>query len=96
MYLMTILLFSPCVKAKGKWYAKNGVYQGSFSTTSSRVKSGYGTMWWKDGTVYQGQWLNNKYNGRGQLVEGNKSSFTPCALTIKLNSHFTSGFLMGN
>lgn len=58
------------IKAKGKWYEDGGIYDGSFSTTGSRIKCGYGTMRWNDGAVYRGQWRNNEYNGRGKHVEG--------------------------
>ena len=31
------------------------------------IKHGYGIMRWPDGTVYEGLWENNLYNGRGKL-----------------------------
>ncbi|KAE9537643.1 hypothetical protein AGLY_006666 [Aphis glycines] len=57
--------------SRGKWYEKDGIYDGSFSTAGSRIKCGYGTMRWNDGAVYRGQWRNNEYNGRGKYVEVN-------------------------
>lgn len=66
--------FIVIVKVKGKWYGNNGIYDGSFSTTSgiTRMKCGYGTMRWNDGAVYRGNWRNNVYEGRGRLVEGKR------------------------
>ena len=34
---------------------------------SQNVKQGYGIMKWPDGTIYEGLWENNLYNGRGKL-----------------------------
>lgn len=72
--LYTLKHFISVVKAKGKLYGKSGIYDGTFSTTSgiARMKCGYGTMWWNDGTVYRGHWRNDVYDGKGRLVEGKR------------------------
>lgn len=72
------------VKARGKWYEEDGIYDGSFSTASSRIKCGYGTMRWNDGAVYRGQWRNNEYNGRGKYVEGKNCITLYCYLLLYL------------
>ena len=38
---------------------------------SSNVKQGFGVMRWPDGTVYEGLWENNPYNGAGKLKPAN-------------------------
>ncbi|XP_050421240.1 MORN repeat-containing protein 3-like [Adelges cooleyi] len=55
---------------KGRWYGKNGIYEGEYMP-GTKLKCGYGTMRWNDGSVYSGFWSNNKYHGKGLLVEAN-------------------------
>ncbi len=45
----------------------SAIYNGNMLANSSNVKQGYGVMKWPDGTVYEGLWENNLYNGRGKL-----------------------------
>lgn len=37
--------------------------------------NGYGIYKWKDGSVYQGQFLNGKKNGKGKYKDTNGSVF---------------------
>jgi len=46
---------------------ESAIYSGQMLRDSSNVKQGYGIMRWPDGTVYEGLWDNNLYNGRGKL-----------------------------
>lgn len=43
------------------------IYSGQMLKGSNNVKHGFGIMRWPDGTVYEGLWENNLYNGRGKL-----------------------------
>ena len=47
----------------------SAVYSGQVQKTHQNlhIKHGYGIMRWPDGTVYEGLWENNLYNGRGKL-----------------------------
>ena len=38
----------------------DGAYNGNFS---AGLKSGYGKMWFSDGTVYDGQWSGGDFVG---------------------------------
>lgn len=42
------------------------IYSGQM-LKDSNIKHGFGIMRWPDGTVYEGLWENNLYNGRGKL-----------------------------
>ena len=45
----------------------SAIYTGLTLRDSPNIKQGYGIMRWPDGTVYEGLWENNLYNGRGKL-----------------------------
>ena len=46
---------------------ESAIYSGQMLKDSPNIKQGYGIMRWPDGTVYEGLWENNLYNGRGKL-----------------------------
>ena len=46
---------------------ESAIYSGQMLKDSQNIKQGYGIMRWPDGTVYEGLWENNLYNGRGKL-----------------------------
>ena len=46
---------------------ESAIYSGQILKNSANVKQGYGIMRWPDGTVYEGLWKSNLYNGRGKL-----------------------------
>ena len=46
---------------------ESAIYSGQMLKDSQNIKHGYGIMRWPDGTVYEGLWENNLYNGRGKL-----------------------------
>lgn len=48
---------------------ENGVYEGEFDDVNKR--HGFGTYKWKDGSVYNGNWQNDKMNGYGKLHYSN-------------------------
>ena len=46
----------------------SAIYSGQMlQKNNQNVKQGYGIMRWPDGTVYEGLWQNDYYNGRGKL-----------------------------
>ena len=45
---------------------ESAVYSGQMIKDTD-IKQGFGIMRWPDGTVYEGLWMNNLYNGRGKL-----------------------------
>lgn len=48
------------------------VYRGRFS---KGAREGFGTFFYADGSAYEGQWANNKKNGRGKFVNCNGATF---------------------
>ena len=42
-------------------------YKGEWSP-DNEMRHGRGTQVWHDGSIYQGQWRNDKANGRGRLI----------------------------
>ena len=32
------------------------------------MRHGLGVMVWLDGSIYQGEWLNNEHHGRGRIM----------------------------
>lgn len=49
-----------------------GLYQGLFLNNKN---TGNRTIVFETGTVYIGEWLNNKYHGFGVLIKGNKEKY---------------------
>ena len=41
------------------------IYRGY--TTKDRIKTGWGTQVWPDGGKYEGEWRENRANGKGQF-----------------------------
>lgn len=50
----------------------NGTYTGN---RENGKKSGTGTFKWNDGTVYEGEWKEDKINGKGKLTIPNKGTY---------------------
>lgn len=46
------------------FYAGRKRYEGEWS---GGLRSGWGRMYYPDGSIYEGQWLENKPNGQGML-----------------------------
>ena len=42
-------------------------YRGEWSP-DNEMRHGKGTQVWHDGSIYQGQWRNDKANGKGRLI----------------------------
>lgn len=38
-------------------------------------KSGNGSYYYEDGTVYEGEWLNDMKNGKGECIFGRNSRY---------------------
>lgn len=50
------------------WYKDGSYYEGTFRENK---RDGYGRFWYKCGSgYYQGMWLNDRYHGKGMLVQG--------------------------
>ncbi len=43
------------------------IYEGQW-INAKNIRSGKGLQIWKDGSIYEGWWENNKANGRGRLI----------------------------
>ena len=55
---------------RGPVEIENGaIYTGDWNSDNQRY--GKGLQIWKDGSVYEGFWLNDKANGRGRLIHAN-------------------------
>lgn len=64
------LPLSTSLQKRGPIMIENGsIYTGDWN--SSNEKHGKGSQVWKDGSLYEGFWLNGKANGRGRLIHSN-------------------------
>lgn len=53
------------------------VYSGQWdSDGKERVRQGYGSQVWDDGTVYEGQWLQGEASGKGRIVFADGQIYT--------------------
>lgn len=58
------------VQKRGPIMVDNGsIYTGEWNTLNQ--KHGKGSQVWKDGSLYEGFWVNGKANGRGRLIHSN-------------------------
>lgn len=61
---------NPSLISKGPVLMENkAVYIGQWNL--NYMREGVGTQYWNDGTVYEGNWKNDKANGKGRMVHPN-------------------------
>ena len=62
-------------KTKGKISYENGSYEGDIVGSKA---NGIGTCKFSDGSVYSGEWLNNKMHGKGKMSFSGETQIQEC------------------
>ena len=62
-----IIIMGRCLKTKILLYQNDSFYIGQVNINNK--KHGIGKLTYKDGTRYQGFWINDKFTGWGRIME---------------------------